>query len=159
MSKKRNKLIQEHNHDPYFLKEKCPDPCVCERCSVVFHNGNFKWSEKPPANAAKFLCPACKRIENNYEGGVIFLEGEFLSKHKQEILSIVKNTENNERNHRPLERIIDIADNNNKITIKTTYEHIARRIGEAIHAACKGELNIRYPEGEKYVRVHWHRDE
>ena len=155
---KMNKLIQEHNHDPYFLKEKCPDPSVCEKCSVVFHNGNFKWSEKPPANAANFLCPACKRIENNYEGGVIFLEGKFLSKHKKEILSIVKNTENNERNYRPLERIIDIADNN-KITIKTTYEHIARRIGEAVHAACKGELNIRYPEGEKYVRVHWHRDE
>ena len=158
MSKKRNKLIQEHNHDPYFLKENCPDPSVCEKCSVVFHNGNFEWLKKAPANAAIFLCPACKRIAEKYEGGVIFLEGEFLSKHKQEILSIIKNTENNERNYRPLERIIDIEDNNNKITIKTTYEHIARRIGEAIHAACKGELNFRYPEGEKYIRVHWHRD-
>jgi len=156
---KMNKLIQEHNHDPYCLKEKYPDPAVCEKCSVVFRNGNFEWLEKAPANAAKFLCPACKRIAEKYEGGIVVLEGEFLAKHKTEILNIINNTEKNECKYRPLERILEITDNNDRIAITTTYEHIARRIGEAIHAACKGELNFQYPAGEKYIRVHWHRND
>ncbi|MCX5895555.1 MAG: BCAM0308 family protein [Proteobacteria bacterium] len=155
---KMNKLIQEYNHDPYFLKEKCHDPSVCERCGVVFHDGRFEWLEKVPAKAKKISCPACKRIEDNYEGGFLCLEGEFLSKHKDDILNIIKNTEKLECKYRPLERIIEISDKAGKIEIKTTYEHIARRIGEAIHKACKGELNIKYPEGEKYVRVHWCRN-
>jgi hypothetical protein len=154
-----NKLIQEYHHDPYFLKEKHCDPCVCRQCGVVLHGGIFEWLDKVPAKAVKITCPACKRIENKYEGGMLYLEGKFLSKHKKEILSIINNTEKNESNCRPLERIIEITDKKNKLEITTTYEHIARRIGEAIHKACKGELNIKYPDGEKYVRIYWSRDE
>ncbi|MDQ7055715.1 MAG: hypothetical protein Q9M89_04210 [Persephonella sp.] len=44
-----------------------------------------------------------------------------------------------------------------KIVITTTYEHLARRIGEAVHRAYKGNLNFQYPEGTKYIRVHWER--
>ncbi len=156
---RRNKLIQEYNHDPYFQKEKCTDPCVCEHCGVVFHDGMFEWLAKVPANAGKISCPACKRINNKYEGGVLYLEGDFLSKHKKEILNIIKNTEKIESKYRPLERIIEIVDKASKMEIKTTYEHIARRIGEAIHRACKGELTVKYPEGEKYVRIYWSRNE
>jgi hypothetical protein len=156
---KRNKLIQQQNHDPYFLKGKCSDPSVCEKCGVVFRHGNFEWLEKAPANASKFLCPACKRIDTKYEGGVVVIEGNFLAKHKDEILNIIKNTENNERKYRPLERILEFVDNNGRIAIKTTYEHIARRIGEAVHDACKGELTVKYPADEKYVRVHWQRND
>ncbi len=156
---RRNKLIQDYNHDPYFLKAKCNDPAVCEQCGVVYHDGIFEWLDKPPIKADKISCPACKRIENKYEGGMLFLEGDFLSKHKSEILNIIINTEKIESKYRPLERIIEIVDKTNKIEIKTTYEHIARRIGEAIHNACKGELNIKYPEGEKYARVYWCRNE
>jgi predicted DNA-binding antitoxin AbrB/MazE fold protein len=156
---RRNKLIKEYNHDPYFLKEKFNDPAVCRHCGVVYRNGIFEWLEKAPAKAAKISCPACKRIEAKYEGGVLSLGGEFLFKHKNEILSIIRKTENIERKSRPLERIIEMSVNDSKIEIKTTYEHMARRIGEAVHKACKGSLSIKYPEGEKYVRISWSRNE
>ena len=156
---RRNKLIQEYNHDPYYLKEKINDPAVCRQCGVVYRNGTFEWVEKAPTKAAKISCPACKRIEARYEGGVLYLEGEFLAKHKDEIINIIKNTEYNERNSRPLERIIDMVVNDGKIKIKTTYEHMARRIGEAVHKACKGNMSIQYPEGEKYVRIAWSRND
>ena len=156
---RRNKLIQEYHHDPYYLKEKINDPAVCRQCGVVYRNGTFEWVEKAPAKAAKISCPACKRIEARYEGGVLYLEGEFLAKHKDEIINIIKNTEYNERNSRPLERIIDMVVNDGKIEMKTTYEHMARRIGEAVHKACKGNMSIQYPEGEKYVRIAWSRND
>ncbi|MDM7273999.1 BCAM0308 family protein [Sulfurihydrogenibium azorense] len=157
--KRMDKLIQEYIHDPYFTKEKYHDPSVCERCGVVFHNGIFEWMKEVPKNAEKIVCPACRRIEDNYEGGIVYLEGQFLEKHKDEILHRIKNVEEEEMEYRPLERIIDIKEENGKLVIRTTYEHLARRIGEAVHKAYKGELKLNYPEGKKYVRVYWHRDQ
>ena len=156
---RRNKLIKEYNHDPYFLKEKINDPAVCRHCGVVYRNGIFEWLKKAPEKATKISCPACKRIEASYEGGVLHLEGDFLVKHKNEILSIIKKIENNERKSRPLERVINMVVKDSKIEITTTYEHMARRIGEAVHNACKGDMRIQYPEGEKYVRIFWSRND
>jgi hypothetical protein len=155
---RKDRLIQEYIHDPYFPKKRYPDPSLCERCGAVFHNGIFEWLDKPPKRAAKIVCPACKRMADRYEGGVVYLGGEFLSRHKNEIMNIVKNTESIEMKQRPLERIIEIIDQGNRMKIMTTYEHLARRIGEAVHKAYKGSLTMQYPEGEKYVRVRWNRE-
>lgn len=157
--KRMDKLIQEYIHDPYFTKEKYHDPSVCEIYGVVFHDGIFEWLEEVPKDAEKIICPACRRIQDKYEGGIVYLEGKFLEKHSEEIMNLIKNTEEEEMKYRPLERIISIDKEDGKIIIKTTYEHLARRIGEAVHKAFKGELKLNYPEGKKYVRVYWHRDE
>ncbi|HHG75248.1 MAG TPA: ATPase, partial [Persephonella sp.] len=77
--------------------------------------------------------------------------------HKEEIINLIRNVEQNEMAYRPLERVINMEDEGDKITITTTYEHLARRIGEAVHRAYKGDLNFKYPEGTKYIRVHWKR--
>lgn len=159
MNGKKNKLFKDYLHDPYFVKEKYPEPSVCERCGVVFADGIFAWVNPVPKDFPKMICPACKRIEDRFEGGVVLLSGNFLDKHKEEIINIVKNVEAYKIEKRPLERIMSIVENDNKIEIKTTYEHLARRIGEAINSAYKGELKITYPDGEKYVRVKWFRDE
>jgi hypothetical protein len=159
MSGKKNKLFKDYLHDPYFVKEKYPEPSVCERCGVVFNDGIFMWANPIPQNFPKMICPACKRIEDNFEGGVVLLTGKFLKKHKEEILSIVRNVEANKIEKRPLERIMSIEEIEDALEIKTTYEHLARRIGEAVNSAFKGELKISYPEEEKYVRVRWFRDE
>lgn len=103
------------------------------------------------------MCPACRRIEDQAEGGTVTLEGDFLSQHKSDIMNIITNTQKAEQALRPLERIISLNDRGTSIEILTTYEHIARRIGEAIHKAYKGELSVQYPEGEKYARVSWKR--
>lgn len=135
------------------------DPSVCMKCGVVYHGGTFEWQEKPPKGAEKMTCPACKRIEDNYEGGHVILEGSFLKAHRTDIVNIIKNTEASQKKQRPRERVIDTVETEDRLDIRTTYEHIARRIGEAVHKACKGELKLQYPEGEKYVRVLWKREE
>jgi hypothetical protein len=153
-----DRLIEEYIHDPYFVREKYPDPSVCVSCGLLFRDGIFEWSDKRVENAAKMTCPACRRTHDNYEGGRVYLEGEFISKRKDEILNIIKNTEKLEKKYRPLERIISLVEESGRLTVATTYEHIARRIGEAVHRAYKGELKIQYPEMEKYIRVYWKRD-
>jgi len=74
------------------------------------------------------------------------------------ILNIIRNVKEVEMKTRPLEKIIGIIDNGSMIEIKTTYEHLARRLGAAIHKAYKGSLQIQYLENEKYTRVYWSRD-
>lgn len=154
-----DRRIQEYIHDPYFVREKYSDPSVCESCGLLFSGGIFEWPEKSIKSAAKMTCPACRRIQDNYEGGRVLLEGSFIARHKDEILNIVQNTEEIEKKYRPLERIISVTDEPGRIGISTTYEHIARRIGEAVHKAYKGEMKIQYPEGQKYVRIYWRRDD
>ncbi len=155
---RHDRLIQEYIHDPYFVKEKYQDPSVCVKCNVVFHDGMFEWSGVTPPGAQKMICPACRRIDDDYEGGHVVLEGAFLAGHKSDVENIIRNAEQAEKRSRPLERIISILDKGDRIEIKTTYEHLARRIGEAVHKAYKGELKLQYLESEKFVRVYWKRD-
>jgi hypothetical protein len=153
-----DRMIQEYIHDPYFLRGKYRDPSVCTKCSVVFHDGKFRWLDVRPQNAGLMVCPACRRIDDNYEGGHILLEGSFLEAHKNDILNTIRNTGESEKRSRPLERIMGLAVGDQKIEVKTTYEHVARRIGEAIRRAYKGDLKLQYLDGEKFIRVRWKRD-
>ena len=154
---RKDKLIQEYIHDPYFVKEKYREPSVCKKCGVAFQGGLFVWSKAAPGNADTMICPACRRIADNYEGGVLYLEGEFLAEHRDEIMSVIRNTEEEVSRYRPLERIMEISEEDGKVEVKTTYEHLAKKLGNALHRACKGDLKVQYLEGEKYVRVWWSR--
>jgi hypothetical protein len=80
---RKDRLIQEYIHDPYFREEKYHDPSLCKKCGVVFHKGIFEWLRPAPDHAATIICPACRRIEHRYEGGVVYLEGDFLFEHKR----------------------------------------------------------------------------
>jgi len=150
--------VEKKTHDPYLVKEKYPDPSVCETCNVVFGKGIYKWEKEIPENAHKIICPACRKIKDNNEGGYLVLEGNFLVEHKEEITNLIKNTEKLETEKRPLERIMEFNDLGNKIEIRTTYEHLPRIIGSAIHHAYKGDLHFSYPEGDKFIRAHWKRE-
>ena len=46
-----------------------------------------------------------------------------------------------------------------RIEIVTTYEHLARRMGETVHRAYKGDLRLQHQEGEKFIRVFWKREQ
>ena len=155
---RKDRLIQEYTHDPYLLKGKHHDPSVCTKCGLVFHDGIFEWLNATPPKAQKMTCPACRRIGDAYEGGHVVLEGTFISGHKSDVVNTIKRAEESEKRQRPLERIMELAIGFNRIDVKTTYEHMARRIGQAIHNAFKGDLKLQYLDAEKFVRVHWKRD-
>ncbi len=156
---RRDRLVQEYHHDPYFLREKYHEPSICKVCGVVFQDGIFEWMPRPSSEAKPITCPACLRIQEDYEGGMVHLEGQFLQTHWNEIRNLIENTEAREWRQRPLERILEWRiEEDGSVIIRTTYEHLARSIAEAIHRAYKGELNLQYPGEEKYVRAHWHRD-
>jgi DNA-directed RNA polymerase specialized sigma54-like protein len=122
----------------------------------VYSHGHWTW-KKSPATVNETICPACQRMIDQYPAGFVELKGEFLNHHREEILNLVANIENLEKNERPLERIMAIKDQKIHTLITTTGIHIARRIGEAINHSYQGELLIQYSDAENCIRVYWKR--
>jgi hypothetical protein len=87
----------------------------------------------------------------------VTLAGAFVEAHRDEILQLARNREAHEKAEHPLERIMNIEDLAGYILITTTDIHLARDIGEAVHAAYKGELEYHYNKEENLLRVSWSR--
>jgi len=154
--KRFDRQLEEHHKDPYRPKTKLPEPTVCPQCGLVFHDGHWQQMARPN-QAHESLCPACHRTNDQMPAGYVTLESDFVQQHRDELLTLARTTEERENSRHPLQRIMDIDDKDNKITITTTDIHIARRIGEAIHSAYEGNLDVTYGPGDYVVRVSWSR--
>lgn len=153
---RRDRLLQEHVHDTYKTKGKLPEPSVCTGCGAVFDEGRWQWVAAP-AGAHEALCPACYRIQDRFPAGFVTLQGPFLAAHRDEIMQLARNHEARERSEHPLQRIMAVEDQADGVLLTTTDIHLARGIGEAIHAAYQGDLEYHYNPDENLLRVHWAR--
>jgi hypothetical protein len=153
---RKDRLIKEKQHNIYREGDKSLETAQCTECGVLFLNGRWSW-EEPPAETKETICPACRRIADRYPAGHIEIKGSFFAEHREELLNLIRNTEKQEKGQYPLERIMSITDQKNHTLITTTGIHIARRIGEALSRAYKGELSFQYADAEKRIRVYWQR--
>ncbi len=153
---RRDRQIQELVHDSYKSRSKPAEPTVCPDCGALFHQG--RWQRLPaPAQAHRERCPACHRIHDKFPAGYVMLEGDFMDKHRDEVLHLLRNVESRENAEHPLQRIMDIAGENGGLTVTTTDPHLARALGEAVHHAYRGKLEFHYNPDENLLRVHWKR--
>ncbi len=156
-SQKRNdRRIKEKRKDTYRLDNASPEPSLCKNCGAIYVNGHWTWKETNN-HFYQTICPACKRMEDNYPAGYIEIKGEFYSRHNDEISNLIKNTEKLEKNERPLERIMSIRNERGRTIVTTTGIHIARRIGEALNRSYQGLFSFQYGDGDKSIRVQWQR--
>ena len=153
---RHDRRIEEVVHDAYRERYRPPEPAVCPTCGVVYQHGAFHWSPRP-AGAQEHVCPACRRIADDYPAGYLTLEGEFFRSHRDEITGLVNNEAARARAEHPLERILGIEERDGQVVIKTTDMHLPRRIGDALHRAWRGESETKYAPDEYLVRVHWRR--
>jgi hypothetical protein len=153
---RKDRLIKERRHDVYAEKRKRRDPTVCSECSALMTNGRWTWGKRPH-DAREAVCPACRRIAERVPAGRIELEGPFFEAHREEIMNLVHNVETQEKNQHPLERIMTLRKGRRTAAVTTTGVHVARRIGETIASAYKGDLSIQYPPDEGSIRVYWQR--
>lgn len=156
---RKDRLIQEHIHDPYQVRHKPSEPTVCSTCNAVFRDGRWQWQESWPIDSNKATCPACRRIEDNYPAGEMTLTGPFLQAHREEVLNLVRNQEREENADHPLHRIMKIDERADTVVITTTDIHLPRRIGDLLHQAYKGEMKMQYDEEGYFIRVMWNREQ
>ena len=152
----KDRQIEEVVHDAYQERYKPSGHAYCPRCEAIFQNGRWQWGPKT-AGAHEHVCPACRRIQDHFPAGYVTLSGPFLVQHEAEILGLVRNEEATAKAEHALERIIEVKKEQAETVITTTGTHLARRIGEALQHAWKGELDLKHSPNEFLVRVYWKR--
>ncbi|HET7157651.1 MAG TPA: BCAM0308 family protein [Burkholderiales bacterium] len=153
----RSALFKEYVHDAYKSSAKLATPTLCPKCGAVFAEGRWRWLPRP-ADAHTELCPACHRIHDHFPAGYVKLKGAFLEQHRDEVIQLVRNLEKKEKVEHPLQRVMDIVDEDGGVLVTTTDVHLAHGIGEALHRAYRGTLDSHYDPAEKRVRVSWSRE-
>lgn len=156
---RRDRLLQEHIHDPYKTPKKLVEPTVCPECGAVYHAGRWQWTQPHPVDANRVSCQACHRIRDKYPAGRLTLHGGFVREHKSELLNLARNNEAAEKSLHPLHRIMKIEETPDSIVIETTDLHLPHRIAEAVKHAYCGELDLHYDQEGCFVRADWRRDD
>lgn len=149
--------------DVYMSKDGM-EVSYCTKCGVI--NRQKRWIMDPlelallkeDPSVGKIVCPACLKMQDKVPGGFLTLSGSYLSKHETEILELIKNTEEKSRNKNPLGRIMEIKQEGDVLTLLTTLDKLAEKLGKEVYKAHSGELNHQWSHGENYVRVNWKRD-
>ena len=153
----REQLLQELVHDSYKAKRKLHEPTLCPDCGAVYRQGRWQWGAAPEKDAHKERCPACHRVHDHFPAGYVTVRGAFFDQHRDEILHRMRHCEEAEKREHPLQRIMAIETDAEGTVVTTTDPHLARRIGDALHDAYKGELEYHYNKDENLLRVAWTR--
>ena len=151
---RRDRLLKPETHDPYRRDRKLHDPTVCPDCTAVFRDGRWTWAAGP-ADAPRVRCPACARTADGYAAGFVSVRGLFAPEQRRELENLLRNVEAEQKRAHPLKRILDTADSEGGIEIRTTDGHLARDLGAALKRAFGGDLEVDY--AEDLVRVAWTR--
>lgn len=151
-----DRLIREHEHDPYKVRSKLPDPSACTDCGVMYRAGRWTWGAAP-ADAKPVVCPACQRVRDDYPAGFLRVHGEFVGPHHHELVGLARNVEEREKGQHPLKRIMAVSETEGGFVVTTTDAGLARNIGDALQRAYEGELDYQYTEEGSILRVTWSR--
>ena len=150
--------------DVYLPKRGLKEASLCSACGALYRNKRWYTGEEALKAAReetglnKVLCPACQRIEDGNPAGIVTLSGAYLAKHARDIINEVKHVEAKSMVKNPLGRIMEVKEDRNTITISTTEDKLAQKVGREIFKAHHGELHYQWSHEENLVRVNWTRE-
>jgi len=154
-----NPFLRERIHDPYRAGQKLRQATRCPQCGVSYRNGRWVWPKTASSALKSQLCPACRRINDDYPAGEVVLSGSFIAAHRDDILATIRNCGEAEQNLHPLHRIIDIDTHGEEITVTTTDVHLPHRIAHALKDAFGGTLKTHYDLDGYFTRASWERSD
>lgn len=142
-----------------YLPKEGHEPALCKKCGALYRDKRWTAAGKEPGTASlpKVVCPACQRMADNNPGGIVTFAGDYLIAHEETILNAIKNIEAKSRGKNPMGRIMEISQDKNVLTIATTEDKLAQKLGREIFKSHRGELHYRWSHGENFVRVSWFR--
>jgi hypothetical protein len=168
--------------------QRAPDePAVCEVCGDVYADRRWslpakakgrqkpstldfterEWAaipeggeEKKPLPAPKLVvCPACHRQREGVPSGFVHLDGAFLKAHLDEIKQLIEREAERAAEDNPLARVMHWEkDEHERLTLATTTEHLAQRLGHALEKAFKGDTRYDFSHENKLAHVFWQHD-
>ncbi len=157
----------DHEAGRHHSKKAMAEPAVCEVCKDVYADRRWskpdatRQSEKHPhfRPATVVVCPACKRIADKIPSGYVYLSGAFLTEHFDEISRLLHNEAERSSADNPMARIMELKkEKTGELTLTTTTEHLAQRLGHALEKAYDGDVRYDFSHENKLARVYWKRD-
>ncbi len=138
---------------------------ICKSCQNIYYDKEwfnrdaFLKHHAIKGKTRYTTCPACDRKRQNLPEGIIKLSGDFLFSHKANIINLLRGVENRQQKGNALDRIIDIKEDKEQLTVTTTKKELAIAIGKELKRAFKGDLKIRWAKDDNLVRIEWEREE
>ncbi len=156
---RRGKGMRPRTKDPYRPRGKPAAGTSCAVCGLEVEGGVWKAPRSPRAPPrGRAICPACRRIRDDYPGGILRITGRFSRSRHDEILNRARIVAQKEAGAHPLQRLMRIEESPDETTLFFTGEHVPVRIGKALRRDFGGSLSIRYAPDEKFAVAHWTRD-
>jgi len=144
------------------------EPALCRLCGAVYAERRWKSAGAPKTEATKHkrwhpaaivLCPACKQKQEGLPAGFVYVSGDFLTSHRDEIERLLDKEAERTAADNPLAQIMGReTDENGRLVITTTTEHLAKRLGQALEKAYGGDVRYDFSHENKLARVYWQRD-
>ena len=147
----------------YLPKKGAKELVVCDKCHLIYQHKRWYLDEAEAnrlladSRTQKGKCPVCRRMEDSIPAGIVTLSGSYLRQHEEEILDLIKNTEVKTRTKNPLGRIMEIGQEGDLLTVSTTDDKLAQKLGREVYKAHKGDLNFKWSHDQEMVRVGWQR--
>jgi NMD protein affecting ribosome stability and mRNA decay len=149
--------------DPY-QPEEGQEAALCNSCKAIYQNKRWFFDEKlakklvGTTKVKEVTCPTCRKIKDRYSEGILTLSGDFFKEHKDEIVNLLKKEAERVGNRSVVDRVITMTEEaKDRLVVETTTEKLAQHLGRAVYKANKGELNFKWGEMDKLVRVYWSR--
>jgi len=143
------------------------EPAFCKVCGAIYANrrwtaassGSTTRKEKDRRPSQMTVCPACKQQASDEPRGFVFLDGTFFTNHQDEIEQLLRNEGKRAGEDNVLARILEWRrGEGHKLSVSTTTEHLAQRLGHALQKAFDGEVEYDFSHENKLARVNWHRE-
>lgn len=140
-----------------------PEDTVCSRCHAVYRNKHWTRDDRRAetllqAGANQVVCAGCSIVEQRNPRGIVTLSGDYWPQHREEIFNLIRNEEARGIETNPIERIIDIREEGDRLIVETTNEKLAQKIARSINKAHSGTLVYHWPDTNRLVRVEWERN-
>jgi NMD protein affecting ribosome stability and mRNA decay len=149
--------------DPYELLEG-QEAAICTQCQALYQGKRWFFDAKfygrlaGTAQGREVVCPACRKINDRYAEGFLTLSGEFFTRHQEEIVKLLTKEAERVSKRSVMDRIIRMEPaGEGKLVVETTTDKLAQHLGRAVYKAYKGDLNFRWGEVDRFVRVYWSR--
>jgi len=116
-------------------------------------------SRPPSERPALVVCPACVTKAAGRFAGEVRISGAFVAAHHDEITTLLRTEGERAAEDNPLGRVVDLqSPTPDHIVVRTTTEHLAQRLGHALHKAFDGDVQYGFSHENKFAHVMWSRD-
>ena len=148
-------------------QEAPPEPIVCAGCGALYVDRHWSHSVSARTFAAKSgqpvqvrICGACRQRNVGVPHGFVHVDGQFVRRHRAELVNLLRNEAARAAEDDPLARILDWHENGHTddILVTTTTDHLAIRLGRALESAYDGRVLYGFSHENELAHVWWHRD-